>query len=156
VANLLEVLRLKAFSSVPGWWPRTYLTLLLFGRFKDTGYTALPYMLRERVKDVGLGKSTLYKALDTLIQNGLIEKRDNLYILTKKGFSLLSTYSSIESELKRCVEEKDVECLSKVKERLSTLGGDSDFEQHAKTYFNVLVDEAVTIMKKAIEIEGVV
>jgi len=101
---------------------------------------------------VGLGKSTLYKALDTLIQKGLVEKRDNLYVLTKKGFTLLSTYSSIESELKRCIEEKDVECLSKIKERLNTLGGDSDFEQQAKTYFNVLVDVAITIMKKAIEI----
>ncbi|MCX8186960.1 MAG: hypothetical protein N3G48_07660 [Sulfolobales archaeon] len=148
---LINLITERAFSKVPGWWPRVYLTLILFNHFKETNYVAPSYMLRRKAEEVGLGKTTLYKGLSKLIEDGIIEKKDSLYILKQRGFYIMMLYTDIEGEIIKCIESKKKECYEELKEKIDKLPEDIEFENIAKTYFRTLINEAIEILSSLSE-----
>ena len=73
----------KTFSEMPNWWPRTYLALealvLNNGR-------ASPSKLRITSRELGVAYKTIQRGLKTLMKYGLVEGRDNEYILKEEVF----------------------------------------------------------------------
>lgn len=149
--DLLSLASEYAFSKVPGWWPRAYLTLVLFSRFKDTNYAAFARMLRERASEVGIGKTTLYKGLNYLMREGFVVRKDGLYILTTKGFTLLQNYVSIEREIEEAAENRDRNTLVSLLRKVERLPGASEFEKYGKIYFTELINYLVETMTRIIE-----
>jgi len=96
-----ELARELAFKRVPGWWPRAYISLLLFRDFKESNYVAPAYSLRKKCKEYGIGKTTLYKGLNTLINEGLVKKVGGLYMLTDDGKQALLILDMFEREVNR-------------------------------------------------------
>jgi len=107
----LDLVTEQAFKKVPGWWPRAYISLLLFKDFKESNYVAPPYSLRRKCEEYGIGKSTLYKGLNTLINEGLIKKKNDLYVLTVEGFKLLTILNEFEKEVKDLIQHTDIKEL---------------------------------------------
>lgn len=137
VVSGLDCLREWAFRGVPGWWPRAYLTLLLFDHFRESRYAAPAYELRMRSRLVGIGKTTMYKGLTELVRAGLATGRDGFYVLTDRGVKLLSRYRRLEEEI---VGSGDAASLERALEEVESLPEDTEFERYAKEYLRKLVE----------------
>jgi len=144
----LNLLTEEAFKRVPGWWPRAYISLLLFMYFRESGYVVPAYSLRKKAQEVGLGKTTLYKGLDTLIKEGLIKKKDSLYILTEDGYQVLTILNDFENELKNNIDkvgvldkikEETITKLKNLKEIIKGKGIECSFIDHTITYVEAYI-----------------
>jgi len=155
----LNLVTEEAFKRVSGWWPRAYLTLLLFKFFEPSNYVAQAYSLRERAEAAGIGKTTLYKALETLIKEELVKKVGNLYVLTPEGFRLLSILDAFEKGVKDSAG--DMEVINRLKDetlsRLMTLikERESEFVKNAIKYVEAYVEIIKTLTTEALRISEV-
>ena len=138
----------QAFKKVPGWWPRAYISLLLFKDFRESNYVVPPYSLRKKCKEYGVGKTTLYKGLNTLINEGLIKKINSLYVLTADGFKLLTILEEFEKMVRTLTQhvgmDKLIEELDRVKDKTITKLNDVK-----KTSF---VENTITFVESYIEV----
>jgi hypothetical protein len=161
----LNLVTEEAFKRVPGWWPRAYLTLLLFKFFEPSNYVAQAYSLRERAEAAGIGKTTLYKGLETLIKEELVKKEGSLYVLTPEGFRLLSILDAFKKGVKDSASDMEVinrlkdETLSRlmtlIKERESIMGKESEFVKNAIKYVEAYVEIIKMLTTEALRISEV-
>lgn len=156
----LELVTEQAFKNVPGWWPRAYITLLLFKHFKETNYVAPPYLLRKRCEEYGIGKTTLYRGLNTLLNEGFVKRVNGLYVLTPEGVSLLEVLSEFEADIKELAGRLNTDELNRVKNNiiaklenlLKRLGDKADFVKYAITYVESVVNLITTLTSELLRV----
>lgn len=167
----LDLLTEEVFKRVPGWWPRAYISLLLFKYFGEGGYVVPAYSLRKKAQEVGLGKTTLYKCLNTLIKEGLIKKEDSLYILTEDGYQVLTILNDFENELKNIysffimplipckvdilnildkIKEETITKLKNLKEIIKGKGIECSFIDHAITYVEAYAETTKSLITEIV------
>jgi len=152
----------QAFKKVPGWWPRAYISLLLFKDLKESNYVAPPYSLRRKCKEYGIGKSTLYKGLNTLINEGLIRKINSLYVLTVDGFKLLTILEEFEKMVRALTQhvgmDKLIEELDRVKDITITKLNDvkkTSFVENAITFVGSYIEIMKSLIREIIKVRKI-
>ncbi len=91
----------ETFASLKGDFPRCYIAMKLL---LELGGKATPSQLREEVKRINISYRTILRGLNQLVSEGLIERRDNKYILSNEALKAMSLEKNFRKKVMKEIE----------------------------------------------------
>jgi len=124
----------KAFEKMPNWWPRAYLAALALVNFRGK---ARPAMLRIVAEKQGIAYRTILRGLNRLIDENLVMRRDNEYVLKEEAHAIIVTMLKIMDEF-----NKEAELILSSEESIKKL--EAYYDQ-----IKIFRDKSVALLEKA-------